>query len=48
MAMPFYTAVERGCDRRGGSVVSASDLGPEGREFEPWPEHPRCVFRQNT
>ena len=21
---------------RDGSVVSASDLGPEGREFEPW------------
>ena len=32
----------------GGSVVSASDLGPEGREFEPWPVHPRCVLRQNT
>ena len=24
------------------------DLGPEGREFEPWPVHPRCVLRQNT
>ena len=24
-------------------MVSASDLGPEGREFEPWP-----VRRQNT
>ena len=23
------------CGRRDGSVVSASDLGPEGREFEP-------------
>ena len=34
--------------RRGGSVVSASDLGPEGRELEPWPVHPRCVLRQNT
>ena len=34
--------------RRGGSVVYASDLGPEGREFEPWPVHPRCVVRQNT
>ena len=34
--------------RRGGSVVSASDLGPEGREFEPWRVHPRCVLRQNT
>ena len=22
-------------------MVSASDLGPEGREFEPWPVHPR-------
>ena len=32
----------------GGSVVSASDLGPEGREFEPGPVHPRCVLRQNT
>ena len=29
-------------------MVGASDLGPEGREFEPWPVHPRCVFRQNT
>ena len=26
------------------SVVSASDLGAEGREFEPWPVHPRCVL----
>ena len=37
--------------RRGGSVVSvvsASDLKPEGREFEPSPVHPRCVLRQNT
>ena len=34
--------------RRGGSVVSASDLKPEGREFEPWPVHLRCVLRQNT
>ena len=35
--------------RRGGSVVSASDLGPEGREFEPWPSpNPRSVLRQNT
>ena len=33
--------------RRGGSVVSASDLGPEGREFEPWPVHPRCVLSMN-
>ena len=29
-------------------MVSSSDLGPEGREFEPWPMHPRCVLRQNT
>ena len=29
-------------------MVSASDLGPEGREFEPRPVHPRCVLRQNT
>ena len=35
-------------ERRSGSVVSASDLGPEDREFEPWPGHPRCVLRQNT
>ena len=34
--------------KRGGSVVSASDLGPEGREFEPWPVQPSCVLRQNT
>ena len=34
--------------RRGGSVVSASGVGPEGREFEPWPVHPHCVLRQNT
>ena len=33
---------------RGGSVVSASDFEPEGREFEPCPVHPRCVLRQNT
>ena len=29
-------------------MVGASDLRPEGREFEPWPVHPRCVLRQNT
>ena len=28
-------------------MVSASDLGPEGREFEPWKVHPRCVLREN-
>ena len=31
--------------RHGGSVVSASNLGPE---FKPWPVHPRCVLRQIT
>ena len=35
------------CGRHGASVVSASDLGPEGREFEPWPVYPRCVLRQS-
>ena len=29
-------------------MVGASDLGPEGREFEPWPVHPRCVLSQIT
>ena len=29
-------------------MVGASDLGPEGREFEPWPVHSHCVLRQNT
>ena len=29
-------------------MVSASDLEPEGREFEPWPVHPRRVLRRNT
>ena len=29
-------------------MVSVSDLGPSGGEFEPWPVHPRCVLRQNT
>ena len=33
---------------RDGLAVCASDLGPEGREFEPWPLHPRCVLRQDT
>ena len=42
-----YSGFTRG-GRRGGSVVSASDLGPEGREFEPRPVHPRCVLRENT
>ena len=28
------------CKSRSGSVVSASDMGPEGREFKPWPVHP--------
>ena len=31
--------------KRGGSVHGASDLGPEGLEFEPWPVHLRCVLR---
>ena len=30
--------------RRGGSVVSASDLSLEGQEFQPWPVHPRYGF----
>ena len=34
--------------RCGGSVVSASDLGPEGRDFEPWSMHTCCVLKQNT
>ena len=29
-------------------MVGASDLGPEGREFDPQPVHPGCVLRQNT
>ena len=29
-------------------MVSASELGPYGREFEPWPVHPRCVLGLNT
>ena len=28
-------------------MVSASDFGPEGREFDPWPVHPCCVFERN-
>ena len=44
----FSKCVLYSSGKRGGSVVSASDLGPEGREFEPWPVHPRCVLRQNT
>ena len=28
-------------------MVSTSDLGPEGREFEPWPGHPSCVRGQS-
>ena len=31
----FGWCMSRHCGRRGGSVVNASDLGPEGREFEP-------------
>ena len=34
------------CVRRGGSVVSASDLGSEGREFESW--FTRVVFIGKT
>ena len=34
--------------RRGASAVGASDLGPEGLKFEPWPVRLRCVLRQNT
>ena len=26
-------------------VVAQSDLGPEGRDFEPWPVHARCLLR---
>ena len=29
-------------------MVSASDVGPEGRELEPWPVHPCCDLRQNN
>ena len=34
-------------ERRGGSVLGASDLGFEGLELEPWPVRLRCVLRQN-
>ena len=27
-------------------MVGASDLGSEGREFEPWPVQPCCVLRE--
>ena len=27
---------------------SASDLGPEGGELEPWSVHPRGALKQNT
>ena len=47
-SVAFRTRYLLHCGRRGGSVVSASDMGPEGREFEPWPVHLRCVLRQNT
>ena len=36
------------CGSRGGSVVGASALGYEGRKFDPWPVHLRCVLKQNT
>ena len=29
-------------------MVGASDLGPEAREFELWPVHPRFVLGQST
>ena len=44
--VPLHEDRTRG--KGGGLVVSAWDLRPEGREFEPWPVHPRCVLRQNT
>ena len=34
--------------KRGGSVVLASHLGPESRELEPWPVHPRFVVGHNA
>ena len=43
----FQLVVLRRCGKRGGSVVSASDLGPERLELKPWPVHPRCVLKQN-
>ena len=30
--------------KHGGSLVSESDLGPEGQEFEPWLVYPCCVL----
>ena len=43
----YYRAID--CTgRHGSSVVIVSELGPEGREFEPWPVDPRCVLTQNT
>ena len=29
-------------------MVGATDLGPNGLKFEPWPVCLRCVLRQNT
>ena len=40
--------LQNACGRRGGLVVSASDLRPEVREFKPWPVYSHCVLRQNT
>ena len=41
----FILPFNPNCGRCGVSVVSASNLGPEGREFKPWPVHPHCVLR---
>ena len=46
MSKNGFTVNARG--RRGGSVVSASHLGPEGRGFEPWPVYPRSILEQKT
>ena len=45
----YTNFIEFFCFLVGGVVVvSASDLGPGGQEFEPWPVHPRSVLRQNS
>ena len=43
-AMPTATATATS----DGSVVSASNFGPEGQKFQPWPVHACYVLRQDS
>ena len=48
MRIKLYHSLVTLGGKRDGSVVGASDLGPEGQELKPWLVHLHCALRQNT